>query len=235
MLTTYELLVTVRVYKDIHLHDVNENISKLLKVAYQGSSYLLSLHTNKGLKHSSFSNFYPTETEDLIYKRGGIYTFKVRSLDKDFITLLNNEIQAAKTENLLVIGSIVKTFKNDNGVVIDQLKVITPILLREKSGDFHYKGVMDFITKLTHISNSKYGKHLGSFSDLDFIESVELNKSIPGINYKKYKYYGKTGIITLKKTKEAQEMGYYLLAAGLGESSLGLGLGFVNPVFKREV
>ena len=41
--------------------------------------------------------------------------------------------------------------------------------------------------------------------------------------------------ITVKKTTEAQEMGYYLIAAGLGESTLGLGLGFVNPIFNWEV
>ena len=42
MFKTYELVVTVRVYKDIHLHDVNESISNLLKEAYQGSNYLLA-------------------------------------------------------------------------------------------------------------------------------------------------------------------------------------------------
>ena len=81
MFKTYELVVTVRVYKDIHLHDVNESISKLLKVAYQKSNYLLTMHTNKGLKHGSFSNFYPIEKEDLLYKRGSIYTFKVSFID----------------------------------------------------------------------------------------------------------------------------------------------------------
>ena len=235
MFKTYELVVTVRVYKDIHLHDVNESISDLLKVAYQKSNYLLTMHTNKGLKHGSFSNFYPIEKEDLLYKRGSIYTFKVRSLDKDFITLLNNEIQTSKTENLFVIGSVLREFKNEAGLVIDKLKIITPVLLREKDGNFHYKNVMDFINKLTHISNSKYSKVLGTYSSIDFIESVDLNNSIPGINYKNYKYYGKTGTITLKKTTEAQEMGYYLIAAGLGESTLGLGLGFVNPIFNWEV
>ena len=235
MLNTYELVVKVRVLEDVHIHNVNECISNLLKVAYEKSNYLLSLHTNKGTKHGSFSNFYPFEKGVLTYKRGGLYSFKVRSLDKDFITLLNNEIKDSKTETLLVIGSIVNEFNNDQGLVIDKLKIITPVLLREKSGDFHYKGLIDFITKATHISNSKYAKVLGEFSNIDFIESIDLNKGIPGINYKKYKYYGKTGTITLKKTKEAQEIGYYLIAAGLGESSMGLGLGFVNPIFKREV
>lgn len=234
MFKTYELVVTVRVYKDIHLHDVNESISKLLKKSYLGSDYLLAKHNEHSSKHGSFSNFYPIEKNDLIYKRGKLYKFRVRSLDRDFIKLLKGELDSNSTDELFVIGSVYYEYTNNSKVVIDKLHIVTPVLLRESSGDFKYKGVIDFIDKVTKISNSKYSKLIGEHSNIEFIESINLSSGLPGINYKKYKYYGKTGYITLKKTPEAQELGYYLIASGLGESSLGLGLGFVYPIFIKE-
>lgn len=232
-MNTHELVVTVRVYEDIHLHDVNEQISKLLKKAYEPSEFLTNFHQSRETKHSSFSNLSPFETNTKIYKRGKTYTFKVRSTSGDFITLLHRHLEHTKTDNLLVLGCFYKMYRNR--LTIDELRLVTPVVLKDKDGDFHIKGVIDFIERLTNSSNSKYSKYKGERTSIDFIESVNLNSGVPGINYKDLKYYGKTGKIKVKRTPEAQEMAYYLISAGMGVSTLGLGLGFVNPVFLENL
>jgi CRISPR-associated endoribonuclease Cas6 len=194
--------------------------------------HLAKLHKENTFKHYVFDSFSPVQ-KDGIYKEDNIYTFRIRSFDKDFIDKMAFLIKKAKSElfdvkivekriikqrfltKLMSITPTIVTFKNDN----DKLYHWT----LEKSGD-----IMKLYNALQNNLLKKYENFFNEKlePEQNFIQLLEIKNQKPQtVNYKGIRLFGNKFLIVPNEDEVSQKLAFTAIACGLGEKN-SVGCGF---------
>lgn len=222
----YELLCTVFLQKDIYYNEQNEAIGRFINKSMTLDEELKSLHESKGYKFYVYDTFFPRE-EDKVYKKGRIYIFKIRSIDRNLLIRVMKTLLGFADDCIKIISTELREYKKS---FITELYTVTPTVLTVDNR-FWVKG--DSLELLERrIQDNLIKKYQVFFKeDLDikesFIQGIELkNQKTIAINYKNIKLMGNKFRIFVKEDELSQKLATMALATGLLEKNSSNGMGF---------
>lgn len=222
----YELTIVGVLKKDIEFKNMNEELSKIINKAFLNDEKLKEFHELNTFKMYVFSGFQPIEING--YKKGNMYSFKLRSMDRVFALNMRHHIK--NTENdLLDIVTI--GFESISYRPINELYTLTPcisVIENRKhwiNSDYEIDLIKDRInSNIQRKYKMWFGEEIDK--DHDFIDSIEQkNNSVIVLNYKEGKLLTNKFKITIKKDEISQRLAFLILGTGLLEKN-SLGLGF---------
>ncbi|GEM_PF-4865975 len=106
----FELVNTVYLLKDIPYEYANEEIGKFINMALSLDNELGEWHKQNCYKFYVYNSFYPIESKK-IYKAGSVYKFKIRSLNKEFVSKMKELLTMVECNYLKIIMIQEKVFK----------------------------------------------------------------------------------------------------------------------------
>ena len=222
----FELTCKAYLKRDLNFKDIFDVISKYISFSISKDGGILqNFHKSSSLKYYTFSGFYPIQ-KDKIYKKNQIYEFKIRSLDKDFITLLQNKLKENINNPNMAVVDI--DFKKINSFFIKELYSITPVIVtisNKRYWTFHESGdILSLIKQLHNNLEKKYNSFFNEkiSSNENFIEVIEIKNQVPQTiefskNGKKIKLFGNKFKIIPNTDEISQKLAFIALGAGLGE------------------
>jgi CRISPR-associated endoribonuclease Cas6 len=221
-----QLTISIYLHKDIHFTESNEHIGTAINKAMLLDKELSIKHQTNEFKFYVFNNFYPIE-QDKIYRKGRIYIFKIRSLDKAFIEKIKTLI--TKIENLVfkVISIEEKRFRQRQ---ITELYTITPALITVDNR--HWLPQDNFMLVSERFQGGLEKKYKQFFNETleiggSFIQRVELLNKVPfSFKYKNTKLLANKFRIAVNEDETSQKLAFIAEATGIGEKSSAVGLGF---------
>lgn len=226
----YMLTTKVYVKKEVRFLETYEQLSKLINLSFSFEDELGERHTAKGFKHYVFSNLFPAEKGSLIYKEGNLYSFVLKTTDKNLSKKLKKYLPTCETEYFKSIITTVKECQND---YVDQIRVLTPAVATIEGGKAWTNEMsLDVLTESIHKNAcSKYKAYYGKpIEDIEnFIQCIQLlNHKTFTVPYKGGVLLGNSFIITVKKDEKSQMLANLVLAEGILEKNT-IGMGFAVP------
>src|SRR6056297_810413 len=106
----YELLTTVFLQKDIDYQEINWRIGELINQSMYFSDDLKKLHKENKIKYYVFSGLSPIEKEK-IYKKGRVYFFRVKSLNKSFIEKIKFNYSKINNDFFHIVASEINDYQ----------------------------------------------------------------------------------------------------------------------------
>ncbi|MBS7530262.1 CRISPR-associated endoribonuclease Cas6 [Hazenella sp. IB182353] len=226
-----ELTVTVMVREDLYYQNVQAALGSYLNRSMLQMERLKQRHAERASKLYVFSGLYPVERKTKIYRKGAVYIFRVRSLDSEFLELMEKCIRKQKDAHFECLA-IEKHRVRDR--MIQELYSITPFIVTVNNQPWlQPHGDIDvLIERLESNAEKKYQDAFQNKLDSShFIERIELINEKPlAISYKGIRLLGNKVRIAVASEPQAQKLAYTALGAGLGEkgSSVGAGFCFAN-------
>ena len=225
-----EMDVKVYLLKNINSNESNCFISELIDSVLAKDEKYLKMHKDIGFKSYCFNNLYPME-KDYVYKEGNIYTFKIRSIDKDLVEYIQKNIKNAYTKAIKVLTATSKLVPKKH---IDKVFSITPIILKFEDG--YWRGshsVGDVEDRIIGNLKKKYEQHFGIElpKDIEIFNSISFkNKEPIPTKYKNIWLLGDKIEFKVSNNPIAQELLYFALGVGLGEMN-ARSFGFTNYIW----
>lgn len=223
----YQIYCKIYLMKDVGLSHMLEEISNFIDLGLAQDERMLKFHEGKGYKNYVHSGFNELE-RDKIYKEGKIYSFSIRTIDKELKDYFLKTLRDINTETMKGLVTSVKQIKK---VHITKLYSITPALIKTDSG--YWKGKIDFETYEKRLLYNSIKKTKSILED-DFNEDFVLYNSIQILNrkpisssFKNISLLGDKLELIIADNKKAQEIAYILLGTGILENN-PRGYGFVN-------
>jgi len=186
----FELTTTAYLLKNVDFDEVNEKIAQLINKAMLNDEKLAMKHEVNQFKNYVFDSLYPRE-KDKIYKAGKIYVFRIRSLEEDFITKINQLFRNVTTDYFKVIAGEIKKQEQRT---IKELYTVTPALATINN---HFWISGDDIMLLQDRIQINLLKKYREFYNVDlkkensFIQCIEIkNKKPIAYNYKNIQLIG---------------------------------------------
>ncbi len=129
----FELICTAYLKKDINFRESFEKIARYINYSMAQIEKFEKLHKENRFKHYVFNSFYPIENDE-IYKKGKNYIFRIRSLNYEFIEMLQESLRRnINNPNFIVVTTEKKSFKQ---FFISELYSLTPTIITMKNGKF---------------------------------------------------------------------------------------------------
>lgn len=189
-------------------------------------SELLKLHQDIGYKFYVYDSFYPRE-QDKIYKKGRVYVFKIRSIDKNLLSKIRKVITKVAPVYFQIISTELKTYSQ---TFINELYTVTPAVLTVDS-KFWVKG--NSIELLDRRINDnlikKYQDYYGEVIKIEesFIQAINFKNWKPiGLRYKNIRLIGNKFSVLVKEDELSQKLAFMALGVGLLEKNSSNGMGF---------
>lgn len=223
----YQIDCKVYLVKEIELTHILEEISGFIDFGLGKDKKMMKFHEGKGYKNYVHSGFNELE-RDKVYKEGKIYSFSIRTVDKELKDYFSKTLRDISTETM---KGLVTTVKHIKKVHITKLYSITPGLIKSDSG--YWKGKIDFETyekRLLDNSIKKTKMILEDDFDEDFVfcNNIQiLNKKPISNNFKKISLLGDKLELIIADNDKAQQIAYILLGTGILENN-SRGYGYVN-------
>lgn len=222
----YELNCTAYLLKDIYFDEVNERIGSHINNGMALDDKLLKIHQGKGYKFYVFDSLYPREY-DKTYKKGRIYMFRIRSIDRDLIFRIKEVIIEFVSSNFQILATELKTYKQ---YFINELYTVTPAV-STVNNQFWVKGDSIKLLERRIQDNlvKKYQDYYGESIAIEgsFIQSIQLKNYKPiGLKYKNIRLMGNKISILVKEDEISQKLAFMALATGLLEKNSSNGMGF---------
>ena len=223
----YEIKVKSYLLKDIHINNVQNEICKIIDKALSKNTKWLSFHKSNIFKNYCFDSFYPIE-KDKLYKRGNIYTYTIRSIDKDLVNYFNEILANEYSESIKCITTEIRIVPKK---FIEKIYSLTPMIIKDIAGYWRENiSIDDFERKLKENAIKKYNQVNKTKIDEDFelYSSIEFkNKKPYAVSYKNIKLLGDKISLNISDDEIAQDIAYMLLGTGVGENN-ARGCGFVG-------
>lgn len=237
MVKIYELLVCVKLKKNIFLKNMAEEMSIAINHLLKYDEELSAIHKNEKVNNYCYSLLNPTEKGNPNYEKGSEYFFSIRTIDRDF---------AFKMEDLLydvennLFETVRVTTQRINADVITNIYSLTPstlILKGDKPKCALTTDIDEDFLKERIMKNTfkKYSEFIGNdFEPVDFIEKIEFmsQKNYPS-SYKGGYIIGFKVRMVLKEDKQSQEFVRLILGCGLLEKN-SLSFGYCNYDLKQR-
>ncbi|SHK79606.1 CRISPR-associated endoribonuclease Cas6 [Clostridium cavendishii DSM 21758] len=222
-----ELKIKIYLLKDINSINCNTLIAMLIDKCLAKDEYYSIYHKENKYKNYCFNLLYPLEVSK-VYKEGGIYTFIIRTVDKNLAEFLVKNLVNEYTDNIKVL-TITKTVIPKK--IITDIYSITPIIIKTDNGywknnisldEFEERLKINLIKKWNSFHDTKINE------DFELFKTIRFNNKKPvATNYKDIKLLGDKLNISISENDLSQELIYFALGTGLGE--LGArGFGFLN-------
>lgn len=223
----YEIKMLLYLLKDIDYKECQEEICNFIDSAMVKDERLLELHNKNTYKLYNFNLFYPLE-RDNVYKRGGIYSIQIRTIDKTLADFFNDTLVNNFTESIKGLTSTIRIIPQKH---IDKIYSITPAILKSDEG--YWKGnlsLSDFERRLKENLVKKYNLVMDTKIDEGFqlYTNIEFKNEKPvAMNYKGRRLLGDKISINIGDEKIAQDLAYMALGTGILEMN-ARGAGYVN-------
>lgn len=225
-----EHVIKVYLLKNIKSKIVLEKIAELVDQTLSKDEEFLQLHKENRFKFYCFDGLFPL-AENGVYKEGGIYSFRLRSVDNELSEFLKKNIALAATKYIKVLTVQVKTIPKRP---IEKLYSITPVVLKHHAG--YWQGhltITDFERRLKENlikkQNIFYQNKLDE--DFQFHNQIEFNNVKPIASvFKDITILGDKVTLYISENETAQALAYFALGAGLLEMS-SRGYGFCGYRF----
>ncbi len=221
----FELRCTAYIKKNINFNNSFEIISKYINYTMFHDG-LEKVHLKQDFKHYSFGGFMPLE-KDKIYKEGSTYSFTLRSLDENFITILSQTLRKnIDNPNFLIVATAIKKVKQ---FFITELYSATPTIVSVNGRFWTAKENGDILQLQKQLQDNLEKKYQSFFnekieSSQNFIQLLELKtKFIQKIevtkNHKDITFLGNKFKIVPNEDEVSQKLAFIALACGLGEKN----------------
>ncbi|MCY6958360.1 CRISPR-associated endoribonuclease Cas6 [Clostridium brassicae] len=223
-----ELYIKVYLTKNIPQKDVNIKIGNLVDKSFLHNEKYSQFHHENRYKMYTFNQLYPLETADKIYKKGKIYTFVIRTIDKNlsqyFFKYLTNEY----TDSIKILTIERKTIPRKH---IEKIYSITPVVIKSEKGywknnisleQYENRLKTNLIKKFNQFNNTKIDENFELFTFIKFD-----NRKPIATNYKSICLLGDKLTLNIAENEIAQELAYLALGTGISEMN-SRGMGFVN-------
>ena len=232
--TVLEMDVKVYLSKNINSNESNGSICELIDGTLAKDNKYLDLHKDTKFKNYCFNNFYPME-EDYIYKEGKIYTFKIRSIDKDLVRYLEKNMKNAYTDEIKVLSITSRVVPKKH---IDKVFSITPLIFKFEDGYWRNShSVRDIEDRIIGNLKKKYKQYSGidlpAYIDIFNVMKLKNKKPLP-TKYKDVCLLGDKIEFKVSNNPTAQELLYFSLGVGLGEMN-SRGFGFMNYLWTPKI
>ena len=222
----FELVCTVFLKQDIEFKNSFEIISKYMSYTIC-SSPLKDIHKSLDYKYYVFKSFYPIES-DKVYKKGNIYEFTIRALNKEFVDMLSNSLRENINNPFFQVLNTTK--KVINQFFITELYTVTPTIITTDNGLFWTMQKDGDILRLQKQLHDNLEKKYKAFYDEEiqaeqnFIQLLEVKNRVPqNIEIKKdgkrVRFFGNKFKIVPHEDEVSQKLAFMALGAGLGEKN----------------
>lgn len=226
----WQLTIPVILKKDLIFKNMNEELSKAINKAMLLSDDFKKFHETNVFKYYVFSGLYPVTKEG--YKKGNMYSFTFRCLNRTFALQMKNFIKKSKNDLYDVVTVSIESREQFN---INELYTVTPtiaVFTENNKKPKHWTKEEFSIEQLKERINSNTQKKYILWQDEEidkthnFIENIEqVNNKVIILNYKHPgKLFTNKFRIKVKQDKLSQKLAFMILGTGLLEkNSLGLG------------
>ncbi|MDR0580182.1 MAG: CRISPR-associated endoribonuclease Cas6 [Campylobacteraceae bacterium] len=229
----FELTCAVYLKHDIEFQSSFETIAKYVNYSLHLAN-LGEIHESRDYKYYTFGSFYPIE-QDKIYKKGKIYQFTIRTLNKTLATALHNDLKN-NTNNRHF--TVVETIKRDiPQFFINEIYSVSPVVVSVDNGRFWTIKESGDVEQLKELLHNNVKKKYKSFFDEEidvrqnFIQLIEIkNKTPQSIIIKKdnrnIRFFGNKLRIIPNEDEISQKLAFTAFGCGLGEKN-SYGGGFI--------
>lgn len=222
----YEIICTIYLLKNIYFDEANEKIGRFINSSMLLDDELAKTHGKKGYKYYVYDSPYPRE-KDKTYKKGRVYVFKVRSIDKELLSKIRRTLTKTRCEDFQVISIELKSYKQ---FFVNELYTVTPAVLTVDNR-FWIKGDSIKLLERRIQDNliKKYQDYYGKTIETEesFIQGIKLRNHKPiGLKYKNIRLMGNKMSILVKEDELSQKLAFMALGTGLLEKNSSNGMGF---------
>lgn len=223
----YEMIFKVFLLRNIDNTEALEKISELIDKTLAKEKEFLNFHNSNKFKNYNFNSFFKIEKNG-VYKEGGIYSIKIRTIDEKLKTFFRNNLVNEYTESIKVLTVECKHISKKH---IEKIYSITPVILKTDNG--YWKGHLSLDEFEKRIKENLIKKYNAFFNE-KLEENFELfhmikfdNKKPISCKYKEIHVLGDKITLSIAENETAQTLAYLALGTGLGEMN-ARGYGFIN-------
>lgn len=224
----YELSIRVYLMSDINVIDVRKQISNLIDGTLVKDEQFFGFHKENKFKNYVYDGLFHVEPSG-IYKEGGIYTFRIRTVDKVLAEYLEKNLFTAYTEQIKVLTVsrriIPKRF-------IEKIFAITPCVIKSDEGYWKtHISVEDYEKRITQNLMKNFNEFYQTKceEEFDFFTRIEFHNKVPiAIPFKNnITLLGDKVTLHICENDMAQKLSYFALGVGVGECG-SRGCGFTG-------
>lgn len=223
----YNLNIKIYLLNNIYLNKMQQSIATTIDLALARSVEYLQFHNDIGYKFYCFNGLYPMEKNG-VYKEDNIYTFQLRTIDKDLCEYLIRELRDIITNDIKVLKCDLKIIPKKH---IEKIFSITPLIIKDDKGYWReHMSLKEFEERIKINLIKKYNKFTGEKIDenFEFYTAIEFKNRKPiSVDYKNIKLLGDKLQLTIADDEVSQKIAYMALGTGIGENN-GRGMGFIN-------
>lgn len=237
MVRIYELLVYVRLKKNVFLKNMAEEMSIAINHLLKYDDELSAIHKNEKVNNYCYSLLNPSEKGNPNYEKGLEYFFSIRTIDREFANKIEDLLYDVENNLFETIRVTTQRLNNDVITHIYSLTPITLILGGDKPKCALTIDIDEEFLKQRILKNTfkKYAEFVNKdFEPVDFIDRVEfINDNNYPSSYKGGYIIGFKVRVFLKEDTYSQEFARLLLGCGLLEKN-SLSFGYCNYDFKQR-
>ncbi len=235
----FQLECKIYLKRDIYFLDSFDVLSKFVSFSLCQIKDYEKLHNENRFKNYCFSTISPPQ-KDRVYKKGTIYGFTIRALDKKFIKKLANALREnINNPHIQVLNT---QFKKIKQFPIREIYSISPCITTvdnqegkqifwtiKEDGDIVKlaKQLQDNLEKKYKAFYKKELKAKQNFIQLLAIKNQKPQSIFFQKDARKIRFFGNKFQIVVNEDKVSQKLAFLALSCGLGEKQ-SYGGGFVN-------
>lgn len=230
----YELKITLFLKVDIKYEDIHEFLSSNVNRAMYENDVLKQIHQNKKFKAYCIGSLYPFDMTSKMYKANQVYVLTVRSIDKEFLSLLKNALKESKKLDFNVLAIESKEMK---ARYIESAFTLTPAIISitdENNKIRHWtqnENSLEFVKQ--RIKDNLEKKYSEFYEEKivapdDFISMIQIQNNKPIVfNYKKTKLFTNKFKLVFNNDEISQKLVNLAFGVGILEKN-SLGFGFLT-------
>lgn len=234
----YEISCKIYLLSNISKKYIKSELAFLIDKCLLSNKDMAEFHNINKSKYYSFNTkVIPNDYNDIL-KKSMIYEFKIRTVDKNLLDFLINNLPHTYSDKIKVLEC---DYRLLNEGIIEKIYSITPAVLNFKNQDNKIDGywernhnIEDVLNRIQQSLIIQYNKFSNEDIPLDTVIFNSINKKN---NYPIPETYVKNKELTflcdkfelyVEMSSEAQKIAQFACATGIG-AKCARGFGFVNP------
>lgn len=222
-----EMYIKVYCLADVKKEQVAIELNKLMDTCIMKNEAMQAIHRSRDYKFYCFGGLKPIEVSG-VYKAGNIYTFMLRTVDKQLADHFNKNLGQQYTK---VLKALTVESKEVARRPIEKIYTLTPIIMKFDTGYWRSKYSEEvFEKRLKENIIKKFNVLNGEKIDEDFelFNGIQFDNHKPvAFNYKNVRLLGDKVTLEVAGNERAQQIAYMAIGSGIGEMN-SRGAGFVG-------
>lgn len=222
-----QIRLKIYLLEDISANRIQEEVTAFIDRGFLKDVRLKELHEINTFKNYCYDMPYPIE-QDLVYKKGKIYTITIRTIDNNLADYFNEVCVNNYTKSIKGLVSEIRVLPKKH---LRTVYTITPLIIKTEQGYWRTSmNISEFEQRLKNNLLKKWNCLHEQKLDDDFelYTLIELTNEKPiSMEYKNIKLLGDKVRLHIADNKVAQNLAYMALGTGLGEMN-SRGAGFLN-------